>query len=194
MEKTASFLRLPAMIAPHKRSLSLPRLCQSARVRQGRSLPTLRIVQLHALRVTRGQPVTTELVRFGISAGIEAAIGADSLPKVHVMTTAYADKIRELNDAFRKTLAGGQSCFTASVFALGTYFTAAALAAVRTFDAFTPDNDPYGEHDFGAITIGEQKLFWKIDYYDLSLQYGSKNPSDPAQTTRVMTIMLAEEY
>jgi hypothetical protein len=110
------------------------------------------------------------------------------------MTTAYTDKIRELNDAFRKTLAGGQACFTAGAFALGPFFTAAALAAVQSFDAFTPDNDPYGEHDFGSITVGEQKLFWKIDYYDLSLQYGSKDPSDPAQTARVMTIMLAEEY
>ena len=112
------------------------------------------------------------------------------------MTTVYTDKIRELNDTFRKTLAGGQACFTAGAFALGPLFTAAALAAVQTFDAFTPDNDPYGEHDFGSITVGEQKLFffWKIDYYDLSLHFGSKNPSDPAQTARFMTIMLAEEY
>jgi Protein of unknown function (DUF3768) len=138
--------------------------------------------------------VTAALLRFGLKAGIEAAIGADSLPKGRVMATACTDKIRELNDAFRKTLAGGQACFTAGAFAHGPLFTAAALAAVQAFDAFTSDNDPYREHDFGSVIVGEQKLFWKIDYYDLSLHFGSKDPSDPAQTARVMTIMLAEEY
>jgi hypothetical protein len=110
------------------------------------------------------------------------------------MTSAYTNKIRELNDAFRTTLTGGQGYFAAGAVALGPYFTTAALAAVRSFAAFTPDNDPYGEHDFGCITVGDEKLIWKIDYYDLSLQYGSKNPADPAQTARVMTIMLAHEY
>ena len=138
--------------------------------------------------------MTEALIRFGRSPGIEAAIGADSLPKRRVMTTAYTDKIRQLNDTFRKALVGGQSCFTASAFALGPHLIAAALAAVQNFDAFTPDNDPYGEHDFGAVTVGEQKMFWKIDYYDRSLRFGSKDPSDPALTARVMTIMLAEEY
>jgi hypothetical protein len=51
-----------------------------------------------------------------------------------------------------------------------------------------------GEHDFGMIRHGGLKVFWKIDYYDLNLRYGSENPSDPAQTRRVMTILLAEEY
>jgi hypothetical protein len=75
-----------------------------------------------------------------------------------------------------------------------TTFLTAPLALVRGFDVFTTENDPYGEHDFGSVTIDGTKLFWKIDYYDLSLQYGSNDPSDPAQTARVLTIMLAEEY
>ena len=50
-----------------------------------------------------------------------------------------------------------------------------------------------GEHDFGSLLIADEKLIWKIDYYDLSLDYGSKDLADPAQTTRVMTIMLADE-
>jgi hypothetical protein len=62
---------------------------------------------------------------------------------------------------------------------------------VETFDAFTPDNDPYGEHDFGSFEHNGIRVFWKIDYYDRNLEYGSEDPSDPAQTTRVLTIMLA---
>jgi Protein of unknown function (DUF3768) len=74
----------------------------------------------------------------------------------------------------------------------GDLFACHALAAVQRFDAFTPDNDPYGEHDF--VTLDGEKLFWKIDTYaDGSLTHGAEDPTDPA-AMRVLTIMLAEEY
>jgi hypothetical protein len=138
--------------------------------------------------------VTAPLVRFGSEAGIEAAISAGSLPRSRKMTFDYTLKVRQLNDAFRTTLTGGGADLTEGVIGLGSTFAAQALLAVRRFDAFTPGDDPYGEHDFGSVTIDGRKLFWKIDYYDRSLQYGSDNPADPAQTSRVLTIMLAEEY
>ena len=68
------------------------------------------------------------------------------------------------------------------------------LALVRRFDDFTEDNDPHGEHDFGAFDYQGQKIFWKFDYYDLNKQFYSEDPADPAQTCRVLTIMLASEY
>lgn len=71
---------------------------------------------------------------------------------------------------------------------------AKVLSAVRSFSEFTEDNDPHKEHDFGSLTVGGQRVFWKIDYYDKSLDGGSENPADPAVTTRVLTIMLASEY
>jgi hypothetical protein len=145
--------------------------------------------------VAGGQPLTAPLVPFGLPAGIEAAIGADSVSKGRTMSAASRNiRIRDLNDAFRTTLEGGRCLFTAGVSDLGIPFATAALSAARTFEQFTPENDPYGEHDFGSLQIGEQKVFWKIDYYDLSLEFGSNDPADPAQTTRVLTIMLAEEY
>jgi hypothetical protein len=59
---------------------------------------------------------------------------------------------------------------------------------------FTTDNDPNGEHDFGSFTLVGRKFFWKIEYYDKELRYGSENPADPGVTTRVLTLMLASEY
>ena len=65
---------------------------------------------------------------------------------------------------------------------------------VRGFSAFTPDNDPYGEHDFGAITYGGERYFWKIDATSHDLTRGSPDPANPAVTTRVLIIMRADEY
>ena len=110
------------------------------------------------------------------------------------MTTTSATRIRELNDAFRRTGDGGRIIFTAGVSGEGVAFSHQALALARRFDAFTPDNDPHEEHDFGSFTHQGRKLFWKIDYYDAACKYGSEDPADPSQTTRVLTIMLAEEY
>ena len=68
------------------------------------------------------------------------------------------------------------------------------LKEVQGYKAFTPNNDPYLEHDFGSIQLGENTIFCKIDYYDLDLQMHSQDPSDETVTARVLTIMLAEEY
>jgi hypothetical protein len=109
--------------------------------------------------------------------------------------TTKTDTIRELNDAFRKDFpANGRRYITDGIFALDADDRAAILEKVRTFDTFTEDNDPHGEHDFGRIDHEGERIFWKIDYYDKACKYASEDPADPAQTTRVLTIMLAEEY
>ena len=111
------------------------------------------------------------------------------------MTTDDTLKIRELNDRFRRDFpADGRRYITDGIFALDGDDRDAILEKVRTFDAFTEDNDPHGEHDFGSFTHEGQKLFWKIYYYDSACEFGSENPANPAQTTRVLTIMLADEY
>jgi len=66
--------------------------------------------------------------------------------------------------------------------------------AVASFDAFTEDNDPYGERDFGSIELEGERYFWKIDYYDRSLRFGVEDPSDTTETVRVLTLMHASEY
>jgi len=106
----------------------------------------------------------------------------------------YRQKVRELNDRFRSTFSGGMVTMTPGIQALGEKNVQEICQKIMKFDAFTKDNDPYGEHDFGTIKHDGQSIFWKIDYYDRNLEFHSPNKSDPAVTTRVMTIMLAEEY
>lgn len=103
-------------------------------------------------------------------------------------------KIRELNDQLRTTFYGGRVVMTQGVNALEPIKLKALLAAVHTFSDFSEDNDPHGEHDFGKILFDGENYFWKIDYYDKKLEFGSEDPSDPEQTTRVLTIMRADEY
>jgi hypothetical protein len=81
---------------------------------------------------------------------------------------------------------------------------------IETYDAFDEDNDPHGERDFGCVyQLGDgrwtterprsrdeerERVFWKLDYYDRDLRFGSEDPANPAVTRRVLTIMLADEY
>ena len=74
-------------------------------------------------------------------------------------------EIRRLNDSFRRSLSGGgKRLMTAGIAALPPQDQAAILAKVMAFDAFTEDNDPHGEHDFGAFDHAGHRIFWKIDY------------------------------
>ena len=52
---------------------------------------------------------------------------------------------------------------TRGVAALGPGLVAEVHEKVRAFAAFTPDNDPYGERDFGSLEVDGRRLFWKID-------------------------------
>ncbi|MFG6083650.1 DUF3768 domain-containing protein [Paracoccus litorisediminis] len=108
-----------------------------------------------------------------------------------------ADRIRGLNDYFRKRLTGGKLFLTSGILQLASTDTAELLhlvAGFDAFDAFDDDNDPHREHDFGSLSWRGERVFWKIDYYDPACRYGSSDPACPQLTTRVLTIMLASEY
>jgi hypothetical protein len=121
------------------------------------------------------------------------------------------DRIRSLNDTARQN--PGVACranMTIGFAALQDHDRHRAVRQIMVFDQFDEGNDPHGEHDFGAIyrlVSGEwvhhrpqdekliaETVFWKIDCYDRELEFGSEAPWDSAQTTRVLTIMLASEY
>ena len=109
-------------------------------------------------------------------------------------TNNSSPTIAALNDRFRQTYWGGNIMTTRGVDELDELTSIKLFSAVMHYDDFSEDNDPYGEHDFGKVVIDGQDFFWKIDYYDPTMTFGSENPADPSVTTRVLTIMLASEY
>ena len=102
-----------------------------------------------------------------------------------------AARIRELNDQLRCKAIGGRIVITRGIEALGSAGAARVLAAVARFDDFTEDNDPWGEHDCAVLTLEGRRIIFKIDLYEDPEVKGADGKSI---TTRVLTIMLAEEY
>ena len=108
------------------------------------------------------------------------------------MTDAQVNRIRALNDQARQTFSDCRVMITPGIQALDDLEV--VLRAVQQYDAFTANNDPFGEHDFGSIRYAGDTIFWKFDYYDLDLSMHSPDPSDPTVTARVLTVMMADEY
>lgn len=105
-----------------------------------------------------------------------------------------AVRIAELNDTLRKAARGGQVVVTRGVTALGGFDATELMAALASYNSFDEHNDPHGEHDFGDVDLWGAELLWKIDYYDNELTSASPDASDESLTTRVLTVMLADEY
>jgi hypothetical protein len=121
------------------------------------------------------------------------------------MSGAESDKakaIAELNDRFRSDFfipslgprpVPGHIVCTRGVADLPPELQIRIWTGVLQFNTFSEDNDPHGEHDFGAFDIeGAGTIFWKIDYYaDKSCSFGSEDPADPARSFPILTITLA---
>lgn len=122
-----------------------------------------------------------------------------------------AAQIARLNDLARQAM--GVACTvvaTVGFRSLSDADQSRVRELIETFDAFTEDNDPHGERDFGCVyQLGNgrwtterprvrederARVFWKLDYYDRELRFASEDAADPAITRRVLTIMLADEY
>lgn len=106
--------------------------------------------------------------------------------------------IAQVNDFFRKAIltngvTRGKCVLTQGIATLDSEQQVTIIERVQTFSDFTPDNDPYGEHDFGTVQVaGVGKIYWRIDYYaDETMQAGAE---DIIKAYRVLTIMLADEY
>ena len=120
-------------------------------------------------------------------------------------------RIARLNDLARRAM--GVACTaiaTVGFRSLPDADQSQVRELIETYDAFTEENDPHGERDFGCVyQLGDgcwtterprvcdderERVFWKLDYYDHDLQFGSEDATNPAITRRVLTIMLADEY
>ena len=111
-----------------------------------------------------------------------------------------AERIARLNDRVRHNLdhsarvvvtRGCLETFCSGGFPEALMAQAELMRCIRQFDFA---EDAHGERDFGKLTFRDRTVFFKLDYYDLALEYGSEDPADASQTIRVMTIMLGEEY
>lgn len=121
----------------------------------------------------------------------------------HTQPDAVA--IAAQNDAFRKLAClgtvpdqpiQGRMHVTRSLIEASDGFMAEAVKATGAFDTFEPENDPEGWHDFGAVEVRGETVFWKIDLYeaDSDFRYGAEAPDNLATTTRVLTVMMARDW
>lgn len=106
------------------------------------------------------------------------------------------------NDAFRKFAClgvppvqpiQGRMHVTRSLMEAGDGFMAEAVKATGEFAMFEPENDPEGWHDFGAVEIRGETVFWKIDLHEeitfsspfrlVQRWFGSSNMLTPVAST-----------
>jgi hypothetical protein len=80
---------------------------------------------------------------------------------------------------------------TTGVAALGDEAVATIVKTIAVYDDFCHENDPYGEHDFGAFDADGHTIFFKIDLYE---EPDVKDSNGEPVVNRVLTIMLADEY
>ena len=102
------------------------------------------------------------------------------------------EKIRALNDALRDLTGEGRICVTTGIATLDPAEQAEIMRRVFTYSDFTPDNDPYAEHDFGSFEYrAGMWIMWKIDLYE---EPGVKDLDGEPFVLRVLTIGLLDEY
>jgi hypothetical protein len=120
--------------------------------------------------------------------------GDPEVRHVQEMLDENVQKIRKLNDDLRINRIGGAIVTTPGILGLGPSAINRIIRAITCYDGFNEDNDPYGEHDCAVMTVDGIKIIWKIDYYDLNRRFLSPDPTDVNVTSRVMTVMRADEY
>src|SRR5215208_671941 len=105
--------------------------------------------------------------------------------------TSQTDRIRTLNDDLRKNLLSGLAVITPGVAALGPDAVERIVKTIAIFDDFCHANDPHQEHDFGSFEVEGHTIFFKIDLYE---EPDVKDANGEPVVTRVLTLMLAEDY
>ncbi|MEC7765064.1 MAG: DUF3768 domain-containing protein [Pseudomonadota bacterium] len=126
-------------------------------------------------------------------------------PELAELSSPDAAVIASHNDAFRRFAClgivpdqpiPGRLIVTQTLIEAGDGFMTEAVRATGAFDTFEPDNDPEGWHDFGAVTIRGESVFWKLDLYEAAsdFRFGAETPDRLETTMRVLTIMMARDW
>lgn len=115
-----------------------------------------------------------------------------------------ATLVAEQNDQFRRWhclgerkpggFVPGKMVWTASFEAREADFKRAALKAIGEIEEFAAENDPARFHEFGAVEIDGETVWFKVDYFDKTYEWGAEDPSDLQNTCRVMTIMFPSDW
>lgn len=106
----------------------------------------------------------------------------------------HTEQIRAINDRLRRSFQN--VTVTPGILDEGEAFFLQLVQKVVTYDRWEEGNDPYGEHDFGAVCIDGTKCYWKFSYFEKGSNFmaGAETPWDETTTDRVLTIMLAADY
>jgi len=120
------------------------------------------------------------------------------MPRKATPKSKRTQQIAKLNDQMRKNPhAYGQALISAGITVRGQVVVQEALAKIAAMkpSEFKKGNDPYGERDFHTFSLDDELAYFKIDYYAKGdLRAPSEDPSDPAKTTRIMTVAFMDEY
>ena len=113
-------------------------------------------------------------------------------------TPTRTEAIARLNDRCRQGL-DRTARIVITRTCLGTFADdrAAAIVAqaeiLASLRAYQFGEAEIGERDRGSFEYRGTTVYFRIDYYDAAMEYGSEDPADASQTRRVLTIMLRED-
>jgi hypothetical protein len=99
------------------------------------------------------------------------------------------DKIRKLNDLARLKINNCLIIISEGVDDLDSHEF--IMQSIKGYD-FTEHNDPEDLHNFGVIWVGDQAVFWEIQWFENDLRTPAVDPSNATTTARVLSIMLDE--
>ncbi len=93
-------------------------------------------------------------------------------------------RIIELNDQLRTTFKGGRVQMTRCVYELDDRLRGRALSMLARYNKFDADS----EHDCGTFIFAGFAFEWRIEYRGKGGTGDSRDPADPEQTFRVLTL------
>jgi hypothetical protein len=87
-------------------------------------------------------------------------------------------RIRDLNNQFRKSIARGMYVRSPGISDLGEEAVDRIVKAVAALEAIYPTDHPHEEHALGTFEAEGRTMVFKIYYFDADLKCQSPDPAD----------------